>query len=334
VYRETGARPNRVTKGARSGVARSTLARVLVVGVDENGLGPRLGPLVATAVALDVSPRGYDPRRLKRAGARVGVGDSKVTSAFGAMAHAEGLALALVERLDGCAPESADALLAAVALDPVQRMRSPCDDESRPQCWGAPMPLPAFGGDVAAGRAILARLERAGARPVRARSAVACVRVYNRELARRGSKLCVDLELFERLLLDARGALGRDVTAICGMVGGIRRYPSYLARVEVASLETVEESASRSVYRAAGLGELRFEVDCDAGHLPVALASMLGKYVRELLVERQGRFYRGHHPELPAASGYHDPVTARFVAGTADLRRRLGIADDCFERTG
>src|SRR5688572_2511920 len=64
-------------------------APMIVVGVDENGLGPRLGPLIATAVALDVQD--YDATRLRRVGARIGVGDSKTTSAFGAMAHAEGL---------------------------------------------------------------------------------------------------------------------------------------------------------------------------------------------------------------------------------------------------
>jgi hypothetical protein len=46
------------------------------------------------------------------------------------------------------------------------------------------------------------------------------------------------------------------------------------------------------------------------------------------------RFYRRHDPRLPEASGYHDAVTARFVDGTAPLRRRLRIAHDCFERRG
>lgn len=309
---------------------------MLVVGVDENGLGPRLGPLVATAVALELAEtgarRGYEPRRLARAAARAGVGDSKATSAFGAMAHAEGIALALIERVAGRVPAHVDDLLEAVALDPLHGLRAPCDAKSAAQCWSASLALPAFGGSIDEGRAALARLERAGARPVRARSAIACVRVLNREVARRGSRLSVDLELFERLLLDARAALDVELSAICGMVGGIRRYAGYLARIDAASLEVIEEGPRRSIYRAPAIGEVRFEVDCDATHAPVALASMLGKYVRELLVERQGRFYRGHAPELPAASGYHDPVTARFVAGTARLRRRLAIADDCFER--
>ncbi|UJR80170.1 hypothetical protein [Sandaracinus amylolyticus] len=305
-----------------------------VVGVDENGLGPRLGPLVATAVTFELDARGYDPARVRRIATRAGIGDSKATSAFGEMAHAEGIALALVERACGRVVEDVDALLDAIALEPPEGMRAHCDESSRPHCWGAAMPLPAFGGSIASGRALLARIERAGMKPVHARSAIACVRVYNRELARRGSKLCVDLELFERLLIDARAISEDDLLAICGMVGGIRRYSTYLARIDTTRLEVIEESRRRSIYRAPEVGELRFEVDCDALHPPVALASMLGKYVRELLVERQGRFYRGHEPALPIASGYHDPVTARFVEATTLLRRKLAIADDCFERTG
>ena len=316
---------------------------MLILGVDENGLGPRLGPLVATAVALDCTGRGYDPRRLRKIGDRAGIGDSKATSAFGAMAHAEGVALALVERVTGGAPRDLDDLLARVGLTEsslggvapgaLESLRAPCDGGSRPQCWSAELPLPAFGGSLDVGRRMLDRLARAGLEPVRARSAIACVRVYNREVARRGSKLCVDLELFERLVLDARGALPGELTALCGMVGGIRRYAGYLAHIDAETLEILEESRLRSVYRAPAVGEIRFEVDADATHVPVGLASMLGKYVRELCVDRQNRFYQSHDPALPSVSGYHDPVTARFVLATAELRRKLAIASDCFERT-
>ena len=84
---------------------------MLVVGVDENGLGPRLGPLVATALTLEV--RGsYDAGRLRRRGLALGVTDSKQVSGFGNMAFAESVALALVERSEGVPMSDADAFLA------------------------------------------------------------------------------------------------------------------------------------------------------------------------------------------------------------------------------
>jgi hypothetical protein len=44
------------------------------------------------------------------------------------------------------------------------------------------------------------------------------------------------------------------------------------------------------------------------------------------------RFYRDELPELPDASGYHDPVTDGFVASTQLLRKRRDVPDHCFDR--
>ncbi|MGF1469378.1 MAG: hypothetical protein ACFCGT_24935 [Sandaracinaceae bacterium] len=303
---------------------------MLVVGVDENGLGPQLGPLVTTAVVLELGS--YRASRWARLGARHGIGDSKATSAFGRMAHAESIALALLEALHGRAPTDADELVHQVSLDGVRTLRAPCPRRSAPQCWGQTLPLPVFGGELAQGRRALAALRRGGVRVRRARSAVACVRVFNQELARRGSKLEVDLALFERLLLDARESGEGQLLAMCGMVGGIRRYGARFDRFRDLVQVVHEETRRRCAYRIRGVGDVVFEVDSDANHLPVGLASMLGKYVREIAMERQNRFYRSHQPDLEPASGYHDPVTRRFVEGTAPLRRRLRIADRCFVR--
>lgn len=301
-----------------------------IVGVDENGLGPRLGPLVATALTLEVAR--YDAGALEAAGAALRVGDSKRTSGFGRMAHAEGLALALAEQATGRVPADADALLAAVGLDPVSTLRAPCpDDGTARQCW-PPLPLPAFGGDVAQGRTVLQALAARGARVHRVRTAVVCAGALNAALTAGSTKLRVDLELFERLILDARDTSSADLVAICGMVGGIRRYGDYLRHLPAPTV--VEEAKGVSAYEVPGVGRVRFEVKADDRHLPVGLASMVGKYVRELGMARLMAFYRGHQPALPAASGYHDKVTARFVAESRGLRRRLAVAPDCFERRG
>jgi hypothetical protein len=61
------------------------------------------------------------------------------------------------------------------------------------------------------------------------------------------------------------------------------------------------------------------------------LASLVGKYVRELLMARIARFYpRDDGSASP--SGYHDPVSAAFVTSTARLRQRRRVPDVCFER--
>lgn len=301
---------------------------MLVVGVDENGLGPRLGPLVATAMTLEV--RGsYDAGRLRRRGLALGVTDSKQVSGFGNMAFAESVALALVERSEGVPMSDADAFLAALCLDP--RSALPCPDHGTArQCWSQSVGLPAFGGDPAEGREVLRKLEGRGTvRLRRVRSAVACSGVLNRELEGGRNKLRVDLALFEGLVLDARRACLEPVDAVCGMVGGIRDYVEYFSRFSRAV--TTSARKGRREYAVPDVGNVRFEVDADRRHLPVALASIVGKYVRELWMHRMHRFY-SQYAQVRPASGYHDPVTRRFMLETLPVRERLGVAKDCFER--
>lgn len=303
---------------------------MIVVGVDENGLGPLLGPLVATAVTIEVDS--YDAAKLRRRGLRLGIHDSKQTSAFGHMAWTEALSLALLEQLTGRVPQSFEELLTALSLDPVATLREPCPDSTRAQCWSADLPLPSFDGDLEAGRLALQKLSRSGVEVTRVRSALACAGVLNQVFAKGGTRVSADLGLFERLLLDTRAQQSTDVLALCGMVGGIRDYPAYFSHFPSPSVSEAKHSKRSRAYSVQGLGDVRFVIDGDALHLPVGLASMVGKYVRELAMERHNRFYRTHDPALITGSGYHDPVTKRFVAASAPLRRKLGLVDACFLR--
>jgi ribonuclease HII len=73
--------------------------------------------------------------------------------------------------------------------------------------------------------------------------------------------------------------------------------------------------------------------DADQSHLLVAMASMVGKWIREVMMSRIVRHY-GYAADAPElASGYHDPVTDRFVEATALVRRKRKVPDTCFERT-
>ena len=47
-----------------------------------------------------------------------------------------------------------------------------------------------------------------------------------------------------------------------------------------------------------------FEVDCDAGHLPTALASMTAKYTRELLMARFQAWFTAALPQVKPTAGY------------------------------
>jgi ribonuclease HII len=74
-----------------------------------------------------------------------------------------------------------------------------------------------------------------------------------------------------------------------------------------AQLRIVAESEEVSRYRLDREGSLltiTFRRESETHHLPVALASMAAKYVRELLMLRLNRFFTGHLPELKPTAGY------------------------------
>ena len=93
----------------------------------------------------------------------------------------------------------------------------------------------------------------------------------------------------------------------------------------------IVEGQAESAYQFPTLGRLRFVRDADA-HAPlVMLASLVGKYVRELFMSR----IAAHYPRTdddPRPSGYHDPVTAAFVERTALVRKQRRMPERCFER--
>lgn len=307
---------------------------MLVMGVDENGLGPRLGPLVATSVAVE-TPR-YARAALCQRGLALGLTDSKEAGRFGRMSFTESVALALLKRGGPGPPGSADDLLDRVSPDSRQRLRGYCPDApTAQQCWAVDVPLPVFGGDESYGEALLDRLVgRSSLRVVDVQSQIACAGLLNANLATGKNKLAVDLELFEDLISSVHARYGSPLLVVCGMVGGIRDYASRFGRYEPHRVQALPSRSGERRYALDGVGEVRFEVDADARHLPVALASIVGKYVREVCMRRIGEFYRRRDPELKLASGYHDPVTTRFIEATEPSRRRLGIAPDCFRRQG
>lgn len=303
------------------------------VGVDENGLGPRLGPLVVTAVMARVDATGPGVVGRKARGALASrLGDSKGLVAHGSV----GLGQAWARALGGPALDTPDELVRALALEPPEELRAPCPAHVLPQCWGT-------GGEAFLDDEPSRELEREVARDVgklahrgvelvAVRSSVVCVRRINDAQAEGRSRSALDLHAMERLVLALRAEAGEELGAVCGKVGGFKSYGPAFGPLAGRLHAVVEETPARSAYRFPGLGELAFEQDCDAHDLLVGMASLVGKWLRELLMARIVRHYRARDAGLPDASGYHDPVTGRFVVATERLRRAARVPDACFER--
>ena len=90
------------------------------IGVDENGLGPRLGPMVVTAVLARICDDGFKVASGKPRGALASrLGDSKGLLAHGNVALGEAWARAIALRMrgNGSSPSDPDDLIHTIAAD-------------------------------------------------------------------------------------------------------------------------------------------------------------------------------------------------------------------------
>ena len=121
----------------------------------------------------------------------------------------------------------------------------------------------------------------------------------------------------ERLVLDARER-GRDATssprAARSAASTSTRRRSGPSAAACTPSPSRAASAASTPSRASGASP-----SCatpTTSHLLVSMASLVGKWVRDLLMARVVRYHRAIDPDLPDASGYHDPVTTRFIDAT------------------
>lgn len=297
-------------------------------------MGPRLGPLVVTSLLVRVDDAGRKLATSRPRGAiKKRIGDSKKLVAFADSALGEAWARAIVAR-SGAEPQTPDELVGALAIDPAEQLRAPCPSHHVDLCWSAEgEAFTADAAEVAKCKRDLDKLEERGLSVVRARVAIVCTRALNDAVDRGLSRFDVDLHTMERLVLSARADAGEDLVALCGKVGGFDFYSDRFGPLAGRLHAILVEGRKRSEYQMPGIGRLAFVRDADESHLVVGLASLVGKWMRDHLMRRVVRFHRAVVPDLPDASGYHDPITTRFIAASALVRKQRRVEPACFERT-
>jgi len=304
-----------------------------LIGADENGLGSRLGPMVVTAVLAEVDEQGqrFLSRKLPKR-MREDLDDSKRL-----MSHTDvGVGEAWARALTGGQARNPAELFEQLSLEGSAKLREPCPKAALGQCWTAERET--FGASAkqltSVGKHVATFAER-GVRVLEVRSSVVCTQTLNDNRARGINRFVSDLHAMERLILALWKRAGAPVQAVCGKVGGIGEYGKFFGPLSGWLHATIVEGQAESAYQFPQLGRIRFVRDADASAPLVMLASLVGKYVRELFMGRIARHYPGHDdPELPRPSGYHDPVTTAFVERTALVRKQRRMPDRCFEREG
>jgi hypothetical protein len=339
---------------------------LIYAGIDEAGYGPMLGPLCVGCSVFtvdDADPADGPPNLWERlddvvtrggrdARRRIAVDDSKkLKGSNQAKAHPlrhleRGVLSFLSTRTSpepgepgerGHAPPATDdALFALTGTDLPTTVATPW--------YQSDTPLPvAHDADALAIDA--ARLDRgmtaAGVRLIDLQCEAIDAGEFNRRLSAGSNKASINLDAVARHVVRIR-AVSRAVDhaavprIICDRQGGRSHYRQWLQDCfPTASIRILGETVSVSRYRlddADGSFVIGFETGSEDRHLPIALASMTAKYLRELAMVRMNRFFKEHMPDLKPTAGYVLDGR-RFVKEVAPVMKTVGIDRSEFIRT-
>ncbi len=328
---ETGlGRRSRMEPWLTAGKAKATDVAILA-GIDEAGFGPLLGPLVVSCSAFSVKPEllGADlwqtfrrsvGKTRKHLQGRLLIADSKKAySREEGLGHLERTVLAVLQGL-GKEPVHLTELLAALCPDCLPRLQEYPWHQKMPQC-----DLKRGPADLKIASQVFANdLEAQGAKLVLLRSCCLDVAYYNTLVGRVKNKAQVLFIAVTQLMQSLLDGFSDDLIQIqVDRQGGRAHYRENLLRsFPGMDLRIVQEGDRTSVYelRTGGrMVRLSFEVEADDLYLPVALASMVSKYIRELLMECMNEYFVGMSASLKPTAGYWKDGQ-RFVE---DLRQHL-----------
>lgn len=307
-----------------------------LVGIDENGLGARLGPLVVTGVRLEADSKGQ--RLLRRplpSAISEDLDDSKVLVSCHAISLAEAWARAAFERVLGKEAKNPNQIFEFLSLQSSRQLKKICPDEAKAQCWHLKdEKFVASTDEVLRVKSHLDWLEHRGVYLRSASTVVFCTSKLNQLKAEGIHRFAADLRGMEELLLSFRSEIKEPLVGNCGKVGGIGEYGKYFSLLTRELFSIIQEKREKSTYHFAHLGEISFIKDADAQDPAVMLASLLGKYMREITMKRISSFYLSQLKDITRIpSGYHDPVSDAFVISTERLRATKKLPITCFERT-
>jgi len=310
----------------------------ILIGTDEAGYGPNFGPLLIAATAWRL-PEPLDGEALyerlssvisptmRGAADRVVIGDSKrVYKSGGDWRHLERAVFSMLD----VAARSGEATNAngriASWRDLWRHLSSEsisCFDQT-PWYADFDMPLPtcATADELTSLTESLDRcFSETEIRPVAITARAIFPAEFNRLLAHYGSKgvlLSTETLMLARSLLDRLDSSddSQSTTVICDKHGGRDRYSGLLMSTLDGSFpEAYEEGRQRSRYTIDYGGrpiEFRFQMKGES-EMPVALASLVAKYLRETAMRALNAFWCERIPGLEPTAGYPQDAKRYWV---------------------
>jgi ribonuclease HII len=289
---------------------------VVLVGIDEAGFGPILGPLVVssstfllphhllTANLWQILGKSAGNKRKHLAGRMLIADSKKAYSKSLGIKHLERTVLTCLKCL-GKEPVTLTELLALLCPDCLERLND------YPWYKGADSyRISTDSADMAIASAVLGDdLASNGIELLELRSYCLDVAYYNKMVGNVKNKASVLFTATSQLIKNAFDNFAGDyLQIIVDRQGGRIRYRRILQRMfPDMELKILKETPANSSYELQADGKqmrLHFTVGADDRFLPVSLASMVSKYLRELLVYNINRYFVDFHAELRPTAGY------------------------------
>lgn len=316
-----------------------------LIGIDEAGYGPNLGPLTISATVWRipdqlrqedlyalleevVSQRASRGRKSRR----VPIADSKALYKSGSRLDALECGVLVALSAAGMAP--------ATWREAWSRLAPQCQPEIQAVPWYADFDrgLPLESSPEALkclDAAFCSRMAEIPLDLIAVRSVAVFPTRFNELVERFGSKGLMLSTLTIGLVGQILPTLADEPVLVqCDKHGGRNKYgPLLQTEFPEYLVEICGEGRSQSVYRWGPEHrrvETRFLAKGES-FLPTALASMVSKYLRELAMMAFNAFWQQHVPDLRMTAGY--PVDARrFRADIADCQAKLHISDQLLWR--
>lgn len=308
----------------------------IILGIDEVGFGPILGPLVITGCVFSI-PEEVDfwsclkesvGKQKKGLGNRLLVTDSKKAySRSSGIKHLERTTLAFLDQIP-------------VPLLRFSHLLSMVSQTANSQLKRYPW-HPKVNEDLLSKKDITATdklCENMEKQDIDLLDVICCyidVAEFNRrvELSNNKATILIDsiLQMIQRVTALASLLNEKHVIVVSDRLGGRVYYDEMLRSLSDFTLES-QVALSKGSYYTLSSGkqklDVSFEVGADDKYLPVALSSMVGKYLREKVMGYMCRYFAELQPGLKPTAGYYSDGCRFLVDLKDETLKRAGITSD------